>query len=237
MSSNPESILDSVKKALGLESESTAFDLDITLFINGAMGNLQQAGVGGDTGFMIQDNSTLWSQYVTSLLYLNQVKQYIFTWVRLAFDPPGTSFVIAAFEKQMEELLWRINVAVEKESPPSDPFTPTVQQAAEEAGFVFFAVKAVNLTYESVLAPDAGAGNTFYLTLTGDCTINAPINGTNGEHITLELTTNGHAVTWGNGWNWGQPGTPVLSTDKTDVISAIYNQTSAQWFAGFTPGF
>lgn len=123
MSPNPESILDSVKKTLGLDDTVTAFDLDLTLLINGAMGNLHQVGVGGDTGFVIADNTMLWSQYVTSLTYLNQVKQYIFTWVKLAFDPPGTSFVIAAFEKQAEELLWRIGVAVEAENPPSDPFT------------------------------------------------------------------------------------------------------------------
>lgn len=235
--SNPESILDSVKKVLGIDSTATAFDLDITLLINAAMGNLQQVGVGGATGFVIQDNSTLWSQYVTSMLYLNQVKQYIFTWVKLAFDPPATSFVIAAFEKQAEELLWRINVAVEAENPPNNPFTETPEQLAEATGLVFFKVAAVNLTFDSVIVPNAEQGNTFYLTLTGDCSIAAPINGADGEHITLELTSNGHGVTWGNGWNWGQPGTPVLSTDKTDVISAVYNEASAQWFAGFTPGF
>lgn len=235
--SNPESILDSVKKALGIDSTATAFDLDITLFINGAMGNLQQVGVGGATGFVIADNTTLWSQYVASQLYLNQVKQYIFTWVKLAFDPPATSFGIAAFEKQAQELLWRINVAVEAENPPNDPFTETQEQLAEATGLVFFKVAAVNLTFDSVIVPNAEQGNTFYLTLTGDCSIAAPINGADGEHITLELTSNAHSVTWGNGWNWGEPGVPVLSTSGTDVISAIYNEASAQWYAGFTPGF
>lgn len=237
MSANPESILDSVKKALGLDSEATVFDLDIVLFINGAMGNLQQVGVGGDTGFVIQDRTTLWSQYVASQLYLNQVKQYIFTWVRLAFDPPGTSFGIAAFEKMAEELIWRIGVAVESENPPSNPFTSTARQMAEDTGSSFFEVRAVNLVFESVIVPDARTGNTFYLTLTGDCEIAAPINGTDGEHITLELTSNAHGVTWGNGWNFGEPGVPTLSTMATDVISAIYNEAAAQWYAGFTPGF
>lgn len=235
--SNPESILDSIKKSLGIDSTVTSFDLDITLLINAAMGNLQQVGVGGATGFEIQDNTTLWSQYVVSQLYLNQVKQYILMWVRLAFDPPGTSFVIAAFEKQLEELLWRINISVEAENPPNDPFTETPEQLAEATGLVFFKVAAVNLVFDSVIVPNAEQGNTFYLTLTGDCSIAAPINGADGEHITLELTSNGHTVTWGNGWNWGDPGVPVLSPSATDVISAIYNEASAQWFAGFTPGF
>lgn len=236
MSSNPESILDSVKKALGIDGSDTSFDLDITLFINAAMDNLQQVGVGGDTAFVIADNTTLWSQYVSSFTYLNQVKQYIFTWVRLAFDPPATSFAIAAFEHQRDELLWRISVAVEHETPPTDPFAEEAQ-AELQSGMTFFEVRAVNVPFDSVIVLNAKSGNTFYLELTGDCAISAPINGANGEHITLQLTSNGHSVTWGNGWNFGDPGIPTLTPDKTDVISAIYDEATARWFAGFTPGF
>ena len=100
MSSNPDSILDSVKKVLGFDSEYEAFDLDIMMFINDAFGSLLQLGVGADTGFVISDNTTLWSQYVTDLSYLGMVKSYIFMSARLAFDPPATSFGIDAFNEQ-----------------------------------------------------------------------------------------------------------------------------------------
>ena len=228
---NPDSILDSVKKSLGFDPDYDAFDVDITLFINSAFGSLQQLGVGGDTGFTIQDNTTLWSQYVAHLSYLGLVKQYIYLSVKLAFDPPATSFGILAIENMLAQLGWRINVAVEAVDPPSDPF------GTEDAVNKYFVVATKTLDFDSVVTPDAGEANTFYLTLTGDCTINAPINGIDGGHVTLELTSAGFNVTWGNGWNFGTSGVPVLTDGKTDIISAIYHQTTAEWYAGLTPGF
>lgn len=237
MAANPNSILDSVKKALGFDPEFTAFDLDVVMFINSAFGSLNQLGVGGDMGFVIEDNTTLWSQYISELLYLGMVKQYIFMCAKLAFDPPSTSFAIEAITKQIEQLSWRINVAVEHISPPSDP-------GEEEAGpssgttVTWFKVKVADLTYDTTVGPDAGQANTFYLELAGDCTINAPVNGVDGQHITLEIVSNSHLVTWGNGWNFGTPGPPDLSPGGlTDVISAVYRESAADWYAGYTPGF
>jgi hypothetical protein len=121
MSANPNSILDSVKKTLGFDPEFTAFDLDITLNINSAFGTLQQIGVGPGKGFAITDNTTLWSQYVNSLLYLGMVKQYIFLSVKMAFDPPATSFAIEAIQKQLAALEWRLNVWAEsRQANPSN---------------------------------------------------------------------------------------------------------------------
>lgn len=113
MSPNPASILDSVKKGIGLDSADTTFDLDVTMFINSAFGPLQQVGVGPESGFLITDNSTLWSAYITRSDVLGMVKIYITMSVRLAFDPPATSFGIEAVQKQLDMLLWRINVMVE----------------------------------------------------------------------------------------------------------------------------
>ena len=235
---NPESILDSVKKTLGFDSTYTVFDLDITLGINSAFGSLQQLGVGADGGFTIADNTTLWSQYISELLYLGMVKQYIFLSVKLMFDPPGTSFGIEAIEKQIDQLAWRINSAFEGLHPPSDPFATSDDSGASAVTPTYFKIEIVQLTFASVIEPDASDGNTFYLTMTGDCTINTPVNGVDGHHITLELISNGHAVTWGSGWNFGDSGVPDLSgSGRTDVISAVYRQSAASWYAGFTPGF
>lgn len=234
---NPASILDSVKKVLGFDPDYTAFDLDITMHINSAFGSLWQLGVGGDTGFFITDNTTLWSQYVSQLSYLGMIQQYIFLNARLAFDPPATSFAINAIEKQLEQLAWRINIAAEHISPPSDPFAPA-NPLDNGVTTSFFRVRTMNLEFASVVAPDAGLANTFYLTMTGNCTINAPVNGSDGEHITLEIIANGHSVTWGNGWNFGDAGEPTLSSGgQTDIISGVYRVSTTDWYSGFTPGF
>lgn len=238
MSSNPESILDSVKKSLGFESEYTAFDPDITMFINATFGSLQQLGVGGDTGFIIQDNTTLWSQYVSDLSYLGMVKIFIYMAVRLAFDPPATSFGIDAITQQIAQLGWRINVAVEKVNPPDSPFR-FHEEDDDVAGVLrtFLAPKVVQLAFSPVMTPDASQGNMFYLTLTANCTLNAPVNGSDGEHITIEITSAGYTVTWGAGWDFGDAGTPTLSDDKSDVISAYYRATATSWRAGVSTGF
>lgn len=248
MAANPDSILDSVKKVVGFDPEYTAFDLDILIYINSTFGTLQQLGVGSDTGFFISDNTTLWSQYISNLSYLNMVKTYIIMAVKLAFDPPQTSFGIGAIERQLELLAWRINVAVEADRPPTDPFA--VEEIIEasggevtatffEGGIMpqFFAPKVVRLTFDSVVTPDAKDGNVFYLTLTGDCTLNAPVNGVDGEHVTVGITSAGFSVTWGNGWNFGDAGLPGLTAGKTDIVSAVYRESQTRWLAGFTPGF
>lgn len=239
MSLNPDSILDSVKKALGLDYTDTTFDLDVTMFINSAFGSLTQLGVGSDTGFIISDNTTQWSQYVSDLMYLGMLKSYIFMSVKLAFDPPSTSFGIDAFKEQKQELAWRINIEAEHINPPTDPFG-TSAVVGFEYGVMksFIAPKVVQLTFASTVTPDASDGNVFYLTLTGDCTINAPVNGSNGQHITIDLSSNGHVVTWRSGWDFGDAGTPVLSTGgQADIVSAYYKETESSWRAGFATGF
>jgi hypothetical protein len=110
---NADSILDSVKKALGLDFSDTSFDPDVTMFINSAFGPLQQLGVGPDTGFFISDNTVLWSDYVARADYLGMVQAFIIMSTRLVFDPPATSFGLDAIKGQLEQLSWRINVMAE----------------------------------------------------------------------------------------------------------------------------
>ena len=227
---NPDSILDSVKKVLGFSPDYAAFDLDITLFINASFGSLQQLGIGSGSGFVIQDNTTLWSQYVANLSYLGMVKSYIFMMVKLAFDPPQTSFGIDAIKDQLKESrMAHQRGHRDRGLRHRDPFMAEIDD--------IFVPIVVQLVFQSLVTPDALEGTMFYLTMTSDCIINAPVNGADGQHITLELQSNGHSVTWGNGWNWGDAGTPTLSSDRTDVVSAYFNESANAWRAGFTPGF
>lgn len=104
-----DSILNTVKKTLNQPADYTAFDPDILMHINSVFSTLNQLGIGPQEGFSIEDESTEWSAFLNGDKRLNNVKSYMYLRVRLLFDPPGTSFVIAAFEKQIEELTWRIN--------------------------------------------------------------------------------------------------------------------------------
>lgn len=117
-----ESILDTIKPALGLNLSDSSFDLDIVMLINGAFGNLYQMDVGPADGFSISDNNARWLDYVSDSDLCGMVKAYIVHSVRLAFDPPGTSFAIEAIAKQIEKLAVHIVTRAEQLDPPSDPF-------------------------------------------------------------------------------------------------------------------
>jgi hypothetical protein len=110
-----QSILISTKKILGIAADYTVFDLDIITHINSAFSTLTQLGVGPPAGFMIVDDSTEWLDFVADDLQYNSVKSYVFLKVRQLFDPPQTSYLISAVERQIQELEWRLNVHREED--------------------------------------------------------------------------------------------------------------------------
>jgi hypothetical protein len=118
------SILLSTKKILGIAEDYTVFDLDIITHINSVFSTLTQLGVGPPEGFMIEDESALWEDFnTTDDAQYNAVKSYVFLRVRLLFDPPTTSYLIAAFDEQIKELEWRLNAHREEEGW-TDPNPP-----------------------------------------------------------------------------------------------------------------
>lgn len=110
-----DSILQNVKKVLNVPADYTAFDPDIKLHINSVLSTLNQLGVGPDAGFEIEDDTATWDAILEGDARLNSVKSYVCLRVRLLFDPPTTSFAIAAFEKQIEEMTWRITAQKEQD--------------------------------------------------------------------------------------------------------------------------
>lgn len=110
-----ESILDSIKKLLGISDEYTQFDPDIIMHINTVFMNLTQLGVGPAEGFFIEDNGTVWSEFVEmeDEIQLNAVKTYVYLKVKLVFDPPLSSSVIQSMNNMISELEWRLNAVVD----------------------------------------------------------------------------------------------------------------------------
>ena len=112
--SNEDSILDSIKKLLGLSADYDNFDADIAMHINGCFIELQQLGVGPAEGFVIFNNEATWNDFDQNTLLLNAIKPYIYLKVRLIFDPPSSASVIASFEKMIDKIEWRINMIHEQ---------------------------------------------------------------------------------------------------------------------------
>lgn len=120
-----DSILNSTKKILGLAEDYDVFDLDIIMHINAVFGTLNQLGIGPEEGFAIEDDTATWDAFLGTDKRLNAVKQYVYLRVRLIFDPPETAYLLAAFEKQIQEQEWRLNVVREGDSW-IDPDPPLV---------------------------------------------------------------------------------------------------------------
>jgi len=102
------SILDDIKLALGLLPEDESFDSTIIMHINSAFSDLFSAtGVGGPSGFAINTKADTWD-----MLYeddrLNSIKSYIFVKVKILFDPHAVGVVMAAHERQYQQMEFRI---------------------------------------------------------------------------------------------------------------------------------
>ena len=107
------SILTSIKKMLGVAEDYTEFDEDIITHINSVFLNLTQLGVGPEEGFMIEDDTAVWEDFIKDSIKLKAVKTYTYLKVKLLFDPPLSSSVTESFTRMIAELEWRLNVAVD----------------------------------------------------------------------------------------------------------------------------
>ena len=106
-----QSILDSVKKVIGMDPSYTAFDIDIIMHINTQFSKLYNLGVGPkNAAFEIEDKNAKWSDFLQGKTNINMAKTYVCMAVRLIFDPPPTSFGIEAVKTEIQELGWRLNV-------------------------------------------------------------------------------------------------------------------------------
>lgn len=116
-----ESILETIKKMLGLDKDYLAFDTDIIVDINSTFLTLAQLGVGGDEPFNITGYEETWRDFLgDDIIKFQAVQTYIYLKVRLLFDPPNSGVLHEAMERLIKETEWRLNVQHETEVYISD---------------------------------------------------------------------------------------------------------------------
>lgn len=109
-----ESILNSTKKKLGIAEDYTHFDDgDLIDHVNSVFMDLTLLGIGPEEGFIIEDEYSNWEDFISNPIQLQAVKTYMFLRVKLIFDPPQSSSVLSAYQEQIKELEWKLNVAAE----------------------------------------------------------------------------------------------------------------------------
>ena len=104
-----DSILESIKKLLGIPKEYTAFDVDVIMHINTAFAILNQLGLGPEGGYGIEGYDDAWDDYIVSY-NMSMIKTFIYLKVRLAFDPPSSTALIESMQRTLDELTWRLEL-------------------------------------------------------------------------------------------------------------------------------
>ena len=109
-----DSILQSIKKLLGLDENDDAFDDDVMMHINSVLMILTQLGVGPKNGFSITGEEETWGDYLgEDISKLSAVKTYVYLKVKTMFDPTSSSVVNEATKEMLKELEWRLNSEIE----------------------------------------------------------------------------------------------------------------------------
>lgn len=112
-----DSILQSIKKLLGITADYNQFDTDIIIHINSVFSILKQLGVGPENGFSISGEYDVWSDFISKEnTQLQDVITYVYLKVKLIFDPPLSASVIDSIKQTIGELEWRLNVEAESQS-------------------------------------------------------------------------------------------------------------------------
>lgn len=107
------SILNSVKKLLGIIDTDTSFDTDLILHINSILMVLTQFGIGQVEGYSITGAENTWDEFIPEGMNLECIKTYVYLRVRLLFDPPDRSNVADSINAMVKEYEWRMLMELE----------------------------------------------------------------------------------------------------------------------------
>ena len=114
MGADADSILDTVKKMLGVDLVDDSFDMELIIFINDVFSKLNQLAVGPTTTYVIDDRLDKWTDFLLDRADLNMVKTYMYLQVRITFDPPTNPSLLENMLKRIQEYEWRLNVQAEQ---------------------------------------------------------------------------------------------------------------------------
>lgn len=113
-----ESILLTIRKMIGPDSDYNVFDTDLITHLNSEFMVLAQAGVGPRVPFRITGTSETWTDFSSDIALIEGVKTYLYLAVKCLFDPSASSTVQTAQSEKAQEYLWRL--AIQAETPAHD---------------------------------------------------------------------------------------------------------------------
>lgn len=105
------SILNDVKKQIGIAEANTDFDKDLIININTVLFTLWQMGIIKDN-FSIEDNTATWESILLNpeQIAIQAMKTWVALKTKMIFDPPTSSVLQQAINANIDELTWRIYI-------------------------------------------------------------------------------------------------------------------------------
>lgn len=104
-----ESILESIKEAIGIDIKNDDFDRDLILAINAVLFILYQEGL-TDENYKIYDNTKSWADILLHGVTpeaLSAMIEWAALKTKMIFDPPTSSVLADAIKSTIDELEWR----------------------------------------------------------------------------------------------------------------------------------
>lgn len=119
------SILLSIKKSIVGPPEYTPFDADLIMHINSQIANLYQLGLDSAKSVVVDGADQLWTDLIPAGdSRLQFVRTYVYTKVKMIFDPPTSTAQMQALKDAAAEAEFRISTAVDKPYDDLDPASP-----------------------------------------------------------------------------------------------------------------
>lgn len=108
-----DSILNTIKGLLEIESTDTSFDSDLVRHINSAIFKSGMIGVGDDQKFKIENEEAKWKE-LTTREDLEGLIDFIYIDVKLVFDPPQTGPLLNNLKEERSRLEFHLLVQAEE---------------------------------------------------------------------------------------------------------------------------
>lgn len=104
-----ESVLESIKKLMGIDESYDVFDQDLIIHINSALFVAMQLGVRLQQDYTVKDPFTTWEDICEKVDDFVALKSYVYLKAKLLFDPPTVGVLHEAMERQIQEFEWRLS--------------------------------------------------------------------------------------------------------------------------------
>lgn len=109
-----DSILSSLKVALGIPKEHHEFDEELIFHINAVLSDLTLIGIGPEMGFEVEGETTTWQDYLGLDPRWLLTKQFVYLQVKMMFDPPMAGYTTIAIREEAKKAEWKLSVLADE---------------------------------------------------------------------------------------------------------------------------